>query len=193
MVWLPRPFAAEAGDQSSFVTPWPLSISVFIQPLRLDTGFSTWLSYTHTPSMAALRLHRDWGSPTLDLSDESSCSKGFPGSFAGKESACNVGDLSSIPGLGRSPGEGKGYPLQYYGLENSMHGLCSPWSCKESDMTEQLSLSLSLKLYPFGIDVWFSLIYCSHKPDILDFPVGSQKVISSFTLKMNICEHMSIN
>ena len=39
---------------------------------------------------------------------------------AGKESACYVGDLGSIPGLGRSPGEGKGYPLQYSGLENSM-------------------------------------------------------------------------
>ena len=39
---------------------------------------------------------------------------------AGKESACNAGDLGSIPGLGRSPGEGKGYPLQYSGLENSM-------------------------------------------------------------------------
>ena len=38
----------------------------------------------------------------------------------GKESICNVGDLSSIPGLGRSPGEGKGYPPQYSGLENSM-------------------------------------------------------------------------
>ena len=38
----------------------------------------------------------------------------------GKESACKAGDLSSIPGLGRSPGEGKGYPLQYSGLENSM-------------------------------------------------------------------------
>ena len=37
-----------------------------------------------------------------------------------KESACNAGDLGSIPGLGRSPGEGKGYPLQYSGLENSM-------------------------------------------------------------------------
>ena len=46
--------------------------------------------------------------------------KGFPGGSAGKESACNVGDLSSIPGLGRSPGEGKGYPFQYSGLENSM-------------------------------------------------------------------------
>ena len=45
---------------------------------------------------------------------------GFPGGSAGKESACNVGDLGSIPGLGRSPGEGKGYPFQYSGLENSM-------------------------------------------------------------------------
>ena len=46
--------------------------------------------------------------------------KGFPGGSAGKESTCNVGDLGSIPGLGRSPGEGKGYPLQFSGLENSM-------------------------------------------------------------------------
>ena len=44
----------------------------------------------------------------------------FPDSSAGKESACNAGDLGSIPGLGRSPTEGKGYPLQYSGLENSM-------------------------------------------------------------------------
>ena len=43
-----------------------------------------------------------------------------PDSSAGKESTCNAGDLSSIPGLGRSHGEGKGYPLQYPGLENSM-------------------------------------------------------------------------
>ena len=41
-------------------------------------------------------------------------------SSAGKESACNAGDPGSIPGLGRSPGEGSGYPLQYSGLENSM-------------------------------------------------------------------------
>ena len=45
---------------------------------------------------------------------------GFPCGSAGKESACNVGDLGSIPGLRRSPGEGKGYPLHYSGLENSM-------------------------------------------------------------------------
>ena len=45
---------------------------------------------------------------------------GFPPGSAGTESACNAGDLGSIPGLGRPPGEGKGYPLQYSGLENSM-------------------------------------------------------------------------
>ena len=46
---------------------------------------------------------------------------GFPGGSDGKESACNVGDLGSIPGLGRSPGEGHGNPLQDSGLENP-HG-----------------------------------------------------------------------
>ena len=46
--------------------------------------------------------------------------KGFPGGLAGKESACNAGDLGLIPGLGRFPGEGKGYPLQYSDLETSM-------------------------------------------------------------------------
>ena len=57
---------------------------------------------------------------------------GFPGDSAGKESTCNEGDLGSIPGLGRSPGEGKGYPLQYSGLENSMdcivHGVAKSWT-----------------------------------------------------------------
>ena len=48
---------------------------------------------------------------------------GFPCGSAGKESACSAVDLGSIPGLGRSPGEGKGYPLQYPGLENSMDSI----------------------------------------------------------------------
>ena len=65
---------------------------------------------------------------------------GFPGGSDGKESACIVGDLGSIPGLGRSPGEGHGNPLQYSYLENP-HGKrslvgYSPWGHKESDMTE---------------------------------------------------------
>ena len=57
--------------------------------------------------------------------------------FMSQRSACNVEDLGSIPGLERSAGEGKGYPLQYSGLENSrdciFHGVA-----KESDMTERL-------------------------------------------------------
>ena len=67
----------------------------------------------------------------------------FPGGSDGKESACSVGDLGSIPGLGRFPGGGHGNPLQYSCLENP-HGQrslvgYSPWGCKESDMTEWLS------------------------------------------------------
>ena len=65
---------------------------------------------------------------------------GFPCGSAGKESACNEGDLGLISGLGRSPGEGIGDPLQYSGLENPMdttvHG------ATETDTTEPLSLSL---------------------------------------------------
>ena len=49
-----------------------------------------------------------------------------------KESACNMGDMGSIPGLGRSPGKGKGYPLQYSGLENSkdciVHRVAKSWT-----------------------------------------------------------------
>ena len=87
------------------------------------------------------------------------CYLGFPGGSADKESACNAGDLASIPGLGRSPGEGNGNPLQYplqYPFffffpptlvflpgeslgQRSLAGY-SPPSCKEPDTTEQLSL-----------------------------------------------------
>ena len=66
---------------------------------------------------------------------------GFPCGSAGKESACNAGNLDLIPELGRSPGEGNGSPLQYSGLENSMDYI-SPWGLKESNRTEKLSLSL---------------------------------------------------
>ena len=64
-------------------------------------------------------------------------SPGFPGGSDGKASACSVGDLGSIPGLGRSPGEGNGNPLQYSCLENSMdggawwatvHGVAKSWT-----------------------------------------------------------------
>ena len=53
------------------------------------------------------------------------------GGSVGKESACHVGDLGSIPGLGRSPGEGNSYPLQYFGLENwqtTVHEVAKSWT-----------------------------------------------------------------
>ena len=59
---------------------------------------------------------------------------GFPHSSVGKESACSAGDPSSIPGLGRSPGEGKGFPLVFWPGES--HQLHKPWGCKESDTTD---------------------------------------------------------
>ena len=81
------------------------------------------------PSMG---LHRV-GHPLKQLSSSSSSSS------VDKESAYNAGDPGSIPGSGRSPGEGTGYPFQYSGLENAM-------DCKELDMTERLSLSFKLPL-----------------------------------------------
>ena len=71
--------------------------------------------------------------------------QGFPCGSAGKESAWNAGDLDSIPELQRSPGEGKSYPLQYSGRENSMdcivHGVAKSWT--------KLSDFHSLTLLPF--------------------------------------------
>ena len=86
---------------------------------------------------------------------------GFPGGSDSKESACNAEDSGSILGLGRSPGEGNGNPLQYPCLENSMdrgvwwatvHGVP-----KESDMTERLTLSLS---YQFSKHIMSCLENC---------------------------------
>ena len=66
-------------------------------------------------------------------------SEGFPGGSDGEESVCSVGDLDSIPGLGRSPGEGNGYPLQFSSLEISMdRGAWQATVCgvADLDMTE---------------------------------------------------------
>ena len=75
------------------------------------------------------------------------CSLGFAGGSGGKESVCKAGDLGLIPGSGRSPGLG-----EFHG-QRSLMGY-SPWGHKESDTTEQLTLSLSL----------FSIDWSSHKP-----------------------------
>ena len=107
---------------------------------------------------------------------------GFPCGSAGKESTCNVGDLALIPGLGRSPGEGKGYPLQYSGLENSMdcivHGVAKSWTqlsdfhfhCISSKRNtcanththtpSQVAIrSFSCLSQPANISLWMSLLH----------------------------------
>ena len=80
---------------------------------------------------------------------------GLPRCLSSKEFACNAGDVGSVPGLGRSPGRGPDNPFQYSCLENLMHrGACmhrgsySPWSPKEVDTTELLSLHMET-IYTF--------------------------------------------
>ena len=102
--------------------------------------------------------------------------QGFPGGSAGKESTCSVGDLSSIPGLGRSPGEGKGYPLKSSGLENStdciVHGVAKSRT--------RLRTSLSLCLLNFTTDstparkgVWMHLLLF-YKDDLVEEKKGKR-------------------
>ena len=73
--------------------------------------------------------------------------QGFPDSSVGKESAFMEGDLGLIHGLGRTPGEGKGYPVQYSGLENSMN--CIDHGIEESDTNERLSFPLLMSIVSF--------------------------------------------
>ena len=72
---------------------------------------------------------------------------GFPGESDGKESACNAGDLGSIPRLGRSPGEGKGYPLQYSGLENSTDFIVHEVTKSRTRLSDFHFTSLWLQFY----------------------------------------------
>ena len=77
-------------------------------------------------------LHRITNSPWLSILYMTVCMLGFRGGSAGEESACSAGDLGLLPGLGRAPGEGKGYPLRYSGLENPMDciglGVAKSWT-----------------------------------------------------------------
>ena len=133
-----------------------------IQPSLWHTEFLLWVTETENPmckqrTTLAFTLYFGVNSPqqrlnSLEISKTlqlilfgNNFLLCFPCGSAGKESACNVGDLGSIPGLGRFPGEGKGYPIQYSGLENSMDCI-SPWGHKDSNMTERLSLPLSFIL-----------------------------------------------
>ena len=83
-------------------------------------GWAEWVQHQLRPLSWDLTAPATWG-------------KGPPlsGGSAGKESSCNVGNLGLIPGLGGSPGEGKGYPTSVF-WPGEFHGLYSPWGCKQS-------------------------------------------------------------
>ena len=82
---------------------------------------SALLQVQQAVNLASLELTRELqaDAAVVELLGSSKCPYFAPCDSAGKESACSVGELGSIPGLGRSPAGGKGYPLQYSGLENS--------------------------------------------------------------------------
>ena len=106
----------------SCTAAWGFSLH---EPPRFPFSFhrcQTWLRRLCLP-MSAFYLHGHLTQEILEstfLAFVSQRTWDFPGGSDGKESACNAGDLGLVPGLGRSPGEEKGHPLQYYGLENSM-------------------------------------------------------------------------
>ena len=96
---------------------------------------------------------------------------GFPGGSVDKEIACNVGDLGSVPGLGRSPGGGHGNPLQHSHLENphgdrSLAGYSS-WGNKESDIAHIAELNSTIS----QLDIMN--IYRLHNPTVADYPFFS--------------------
>ena len=106
---------------------------------------------------------------------------GFPYGSTGKESTCSVGDLGSIPGLGRSPGKGNGYPLQYSGLENSM------------DCTVHGVAKSRTRLSDFHFHTWririLNILIRSKFAWILDIALLVKKASLLFNLQRNGHEH----
>ena len=103
-----------------------------------------------SPTLIQCRMSGTPSHCTLRLNAQKCISLGstfgpVPGGSDGKVSPCNTGDPGLIPGLGRSPGEGNGNPLQYSCLGNPMdRGAWQSWGCKESETTEQLTHTLQM-------------------------------------------------
>ena len=139
------PSALDPNCQPQSLTPfWPLKAHRMAPSTLLRISFQSWLpASAFGPSCSQLLAHHS----SLSLSPTESTQlhgmpshpRSFPGGSEVKVSGCNVGDLGSIPGSRRSPGEGNGNPLQYSCLENPIDG-GAWWAVgrKESDTTEQL-------------------------------------------------------
>ena len=110
---------------------------------------------------------------------------GFPGGSAGKESACNVGDLGSIPSLGRSPGEGKGSPLQYSGLENSMDCIVNGVSKSWTRLSDFHSLTQMSRMQPWKDTYLFSQVG-EMKCDVLSRSVVSDSLTVAHQAPLSI-------
>ena len=116
---------------------------------RTVLGWFLWLEHHFNRSPSFLALNPQHTRLCLLSSNHPS---GFAGGSDGKESACNVGNLGSIPGLGRCPGRRHGNPLQYSCLvdpqgQRRLAG-CSPWGHKELDMTERLHIHTHPPTHP---------------------------------------------
>ena len=93
--------------------------------------------------------------------------RGFPHGSVGKESTCNAGDPSLILGLGRSPGEGKGYPLQYSGLENSMDCIVHGVAKSQTRLSDFHFTSLHSCLEnPMDRGAWWATVHGVAKSEI---------------------------
>ena len=129
----------------SFQSSWPVYFWLLWQPQT-----SAFISSFQLISMRLLKTSLN----SLLLS--------FPCGSAGKACACNVGDLGSIPGLGRSPGDGKGYPLQYSGLENCMD--CLVHGVAKSRIQPSDFLTTSQQPPSPGLSALPPLLPCSFQP-----------------------------
>ena len=101
-------------------TPWTIALQAFVSMGFSRQEYWSGLPFPPPGDLPDPGIQRVFPvSPALEADSLRRSHLGFPGGSAGKESTWNVGYLGSIPGLGRSHGEGKDYPLQYSGLENT--------------------------------------------------------------------------
>ena len=145
--------------------------------------------WTHLSDWTAANSSNKWSGSNLETLWFLLC---FPGGAELKASACNVGDLGSIPGSGRSPGEGNGNPLQYSCLENPMDG--GAWWArvtgrKELDKTERLHFHNSywISNIPSGKLKW--IVPCEARKSEWQLPVLSYNAFNS-VLRLNPCDKL---
>ena len=149
MSFTPTVSCIEKGASESWLALVITSLSLSVQQfLSLSLSSMVWTGLKITRQLyCRLSFHLGLSDGSLWLDSgytflaRSLTGVGFPCGSASKESAFNAGDLASIPGLGRSPGEGKGHPLQCSGLENPMDCIAHVGR-KEPDTTERVSLPL---------------------------------------------------